>query len=75
MTTDQTTPLKPYSKSELAQMYYPEASPTWALRLFNRDLRSSPKLIAQLQWTGWSPATRFLRKEWVRLIFEAIGPP
>lgn len=75
MTNDHTTPLKPYGKGELAQMYFPDASPKWALRLFNRDLHSSPALMAQLRQRGWTPAMRFLRKELVRIIFEAIGKP
>ena len=75
MRKDQTTKLKPYGKGELAQMYFPDASPKWALRLFNRELHNVRGLIMRLRRRGWTPSARFLRKEWVRIIFEAIEPP
>ena len=67
--------LHSYGKGELAQMYYPHCTLSWALRLFNKDLRRFPGLVDELQGRGWNVSTRLLRKDWVRLIFEAIGPP
>jgi len=65
----------PYGKGELAQKYYPYCTPSWALRLFNKDLQRFPGLTEALRQRGWRPTTRLLRKDWVRLIFEAIDPP
>ena len=56
-------------------MYYPDSSPSWALRLFNADLRRMPGLTDRLRARGWRPSARLLRIDWVRIIFEAIGPP
>ena len=67
--------VKAYGKGELAEMYYPDSSPSWALRLFNADLRRMPGLADTLRARGWRPSARLLRIDWVRLIFEAIGPP
>ena len=67
--------VKAYGKGELAVMYYPDSSPSWALRLFNADLRRMPGLTDALWARGWRPCARLLRIDWVRLIFEAIGPP
>ena len=41
-------PAKAYGKGELAAMYYPDSSPSWALRLFNADLRRMPGLTDRL---------------------------
>lgn len=68
-------PVKAYGKGKLAEMYYPDSSPSWALRLFNADLRRMPGLTDTLRARGWRPSTRLLRIDWVRIIFEAIGPP
>ena len=68
-------PVKAYGKGELAEMYYPDSNPSWALRLFNADLRRMPGLTDALRARGWQPTTRLLRTDWVRIIFEAIGPP
>ena len=68
-------PVKAYGKGELAEMYYPDSSPSWALRLFNADLRRMPGLTDTLRARGWRPTARLLRIDWVRIIFEAIGPP
>ncbi|MBR0274396.1 MAG: DUF4248 domain-containing protein [Bacteroidaceae bacterium] len=67
--------VKAYGKGELAEMYYPDSSPSWALRLFNADLRRMPGLTDALRARGWRPSARLLRIDWVRIIFEAIGPP
>ena len=67
--------VKAYGKGELAEMYYPDSSPSWALRLFNADLRRMPGLTDTLRARGWRPTARLLRIDWVRIIFEAIGPP
>ena len=67
--------VKAYGKGELAEMYYPDSSPSWALRLFNADLRRMPGLTDTLRARGWRPTARLLRIDWVRIIFEAIGLP
>ena len=60
---------------ELAQLYYPDRDPSWALRLFKQDLLRAPGLIDELRRRGWTPRRRLLRKDWVTRIFAAIEPP
>lgn len=68
-------PLQAYGKGQLANMYYPDCTDSWARRLFNKDLQRVPGLTEELRRRGWSPQMRLLRKDWVRLIFDAIEPP
>ena len=72
---DEPAPVKAYGKGELARMYYPDCTESWARRLLNNDLQRFPGLIPELERRGWTPTARLLRKDWVRLIFEAISPP
>ena len=72
---DEPVPVKAYGKGELARMYYPDCTESWARRLLNNDLRRFPGLLSELERRGWTPTARLLRKDWVRLIFEAISPP
>lgn len=72
---DGMVPVRPYGKGELAQLYYPDRDPSWALRLFKQDLLRAPGLIDELRRRGWTPRRRLLRKDWVTRIFAAIEPP
>ena len=67
--------IRAYGKGELAQMYYPNCTLSWALRLFQADLERAPGLTDALRRWGWTPRQRLLRHAWVRLIFDGIGPP
>ena len=62
-------------KGQLAELYYPDSSPSWALRLLNKDIHRMPGLTERLRQRGWRPTDRLLRRDWVQLIFDAIGPP
>ena len=64
-----------YGKGQLAELYYPDSSPSWALRLLNKDIRRMPGLTERLRQRGWRPSDRLLRRDWVQLICDAIGPP
>ena len=72
---DEMVPVKAYGKGELAQMYYPDKDPSWALRLFKQDLMRTPGLMDELLRRGWTPRRRLLRKDWVTRIFAALEPP
>lgn len=72
---DEAVPVKAYGKGQLAGMYYPDCTESWARRLLNKDIQRFPELEEALRRRGWRPTDRLLRHDWVRLIFEAIGPP
>lgn len=72
---DEPVPVKAYGKGELAQKYYPDCTESWARRLLNKDILRFPGLAGELRRRGWKPTDRLLRHDWVRLIFDAIGPP
>ncbi len=67
--------IRAYGKSELASLYYPHCTSSWARRLMAQDLERYPGLMDRLRQQGWNPTSRLLRPHWVRTIFDAIGEP
>ncbi len=62
-------------KGQLAQLYYPDASPTTALRWLNEDISRDSQLVEHLQRVGYSKSTRRLSRPMVVLIRDALGEP
>lgn len=67
--------IKPYLKSELAQMYSPHLSPAGAMNKLGLWIRRSPALHALLYngREGKNDITFSIRQ--VRLLFEHLGEP
>lgn len=69
-------PVRPYGKSELAQLYTRGSmSPKQSCEWLRRELRLYPGLMERLVALGFTPASKVLTIAQVRAIFEAIGPP
>ena len=66
---------RPYSKSELAQLYMPNCIKKVALRKFNYWLRQSPALWESLKASDFNITSRDLTYEQVRIITDHLGEP
>lgn len=69
------TPLRSYSKCELAQLYDPGASRATALRMLHRYITSAHGLLPALQRTGYRASHRRFTRHQVELIFAYLGEP
>ena len=66
---------RPYTKSELAQLYAPHSTPATALQQLYRWIKQHPHLEGELQAMGYNKLRRtFLRNE-VALIVHYLGEP
>jgi len=63
------------TKTELAQMYLPEATPAVARRKLNEWILRNQSLTAALLQTGYGHSTRMLTPAQVRLIIQHLGEP
>ena len=66
---------QPYTKSELAQLYFPGAPRSSALRLLHKYITSAHGLLPALERVGYQRASRRLTRRQVQLIFEYLGEP
>ena len=64
-----------YTKSELAQLYFPGAPRSSALRLLHKYITSAHGLLPELERVGYQRASRRLTRRQVQLIFEYLGEP
>ena len=63
------------TKSELAQLYFPGAPRSSALRLLHKYITSAHGLLPELERVGYQRASRRLTRRQVQLIFEYLGEP
>ena len=63
------------TKSELAQLYFPGAPRSSALRLLHKYITSAHGLLPELERVGYQRASRRLTRRQVMLIFEYLGEP
>lgn len=69
-------PIKSYGKSELALLYFPDAStPLGALHNLHSWIRGNRDLFAALRSCGMPPRSKFFTPREVSLIFHYLGEP
>jgi len=68
--------IRPYSKKELAALYFPSTknSSTAVANLRNLLMRN-PSLMRELREAGYRPTQRYLTAKWVRIIVRYLGEP
>lgn len=69
------TTIKRYSKTQLAQLYFPDSSPETARRHLMDWINGNSELVAALKRAGYKDGDRILKKRHVKLIFEYIDDP
>ena len=67
--------IRPYTKSELATMYFPIGSTSNALRRLNRYINHAHGLLPALLATGYRVNDRHFTRRQVMIIFEYLGEP
>lgn len=67
--------IKSYSKSQVAQAYFPCATSGAALNLLASWIRRNRQLSEALAATGYRSTQRILSSRQVALIFEFLGEP
>lgn len=67
--------IKSYPKSELALLYFPDASPHVALNRLNSWIRRCPPLVDALAACYQSRHAKYFSPMAVRLIVEYLGEP
>ncbi len=73
---NQTFRLKAYGKSELAMLYFPEASSTHvAVNHFMSWIKRNRTLMLQLHDAGYRKASKTLTPKEVALIVDYLGEP
>ena len=68
-------PLHSLTKSELAQLYFPGAPRSSALRLLHKYITTAHGLLPALEKVGYQRTSRRLTRRQVMLIFEYLGEP
>ena len=63
------------TKSELAQLYFPGAPRSSALRQLHKYITSAHGLLSALEQVGYQRTSRRLTRRQVQLIFEYLGEP
>lgn len=68
--------IKSYGKSELALLYFPNATtPIGALSNLNSWIRGNKQLSDELRFCGMPPKSKFFTPKEVALIFHYLGEP
>ena len=67
--------IRSYAKSELAMLYFPDASPHVALNRLNGWIRRCEELSDALAGCHQSTHAKFFSAQAVRLIVEYLGEP
>lgn len=68
--------IKAYGKSELAQLYFPDAnSPHTAVNHLMSWIHRSPKLTAELEKMGYKKSAKYFTPREVALVVELLGEP
>ena len=63
------------TKSELAELYFPGAPRSSALRLLHKYITNAHGLLPALEQVGYTRTSRRLTRRQVQLIFEYLGEP
>ena len=64
-----------YRKTELAQLYCPEANPDNARKTLRRWMRYHPTLMQKLIQSGYNPWRKFFLRQEVQIIVDCLGEP
>jgi hypothetical protein len=64
-----------YDRRELAQMYFPSATPRTAVDHLKRWITHCPELLAELDHQGYQPRSRVLTRRMVETIVRYLGEP
>jgi hypothetical protein len=75
ITSDNTTPIRAYTKVELAQLYNPHLSDETSLQQLRRWLHHNPALMDELRAAGYRPARHSFTPREVAIIFRYLGEP
>ena len=67
--------IRPYTKKELALMYFPDSSPRTAVSHLMSWIRRCAQLWEQLQATGYETTCKTFTPRQVRAIVEQLGEP
>ncbi len=67
--------LQPYTKQELALLYFPGSAPRTAVNHLTRWIRRSPSLCQKLRSMGYRPTSKFYTPRQVELIVSHLGEP
>lgn len=68
-------PSSSLTKSELAELYFPGAPRSSALRLLHKYITNAHGLLPALEQVGYTRTSRRLTRRQVQLIFEYLGEP
>ena len=67
--------IRPYTKKELALMYFPDSSPRTAVSHLMSWIRRCTQLWQQLQETGYETTCKTFTPRQVKAIVEQLGEP
>ena len=67
--------IRPYTKKELALMYFPDSQPRTAVNHLMAWIRRCKQLWHQLQSMGYYPKCKTFTPREVRAIVEQLGEP
>ena len=68
-------PIRPYTKKELALLYFPGSTPRTAVNHLMSWIRRCTPLWNELQQTGYYPASKAFTPRQVRAIVAQLGEP
>ena len=71
----ETFKIRPYSKKELALMYFPDSQPRTAVNHLMSWIRRCTQLWQQLQATGYNVTSKGFTPRQVKAIVEELGEP
>ena len=72
---DESWPLRPYQRRDLALAYAPDIAPVSALNRLTAWLKFNARLWHALQESGYRPRQRQFTTRQVELIFHYLGRP
>ena len=75
MNEEQDFIIRPYSKKELALMYFPDSMPNTAVRRLMSWIRHCPELWNELRSAGYKQTSHGFTTKQVRLIVYYLGSP
>ncbi len=67
--------IRPYTKKELALLYFPDSLPRTAVNHLMAWIRMNPPLIQALHLNHYRPSCKTLTKPQVKTIVEYLGEP
>jgi hypothetical protein len=67
--------IRPYTKKELALMYFPDSQPRTAVNHLMSWIRRCTQLWEELQGMGYQPTSKAFTPREVRAIVEQLGEP